>query len=89
MFLTVRRALAAAGVSFAELRVGALGFGSIGRATWELCRLRLGEPAAFVAVDPRLAGGAWPAALCRCDLISAPPAAERPSTSRRWLPAPS
>jgi predicted amino acid dehydrogenase len=69
MFLTVRGALAAAGVSFAQLRVGALGFGSIGRATWELCRLRLGEPAAFVAVDPRLPGGADPAALSRCDLI--------------------
>jgi hypothetical protein len=69
MFLTVCRALAAVGASFAELRVGALGFGSIGRATWELCRTRLGEPGAFVAVDPRLARSPDPAALADCDLI--------------------
>lgn len=56
MFLTVKLVLDTLGKTFADMHVGALGFGSIGRATSTLCRILLGEPASFRFVDPRVSG---------------------------------
>lgn len=52
MFLTVRRVLRETGRDWSRARVAALGFGSIGRATFALCQAMLGEPAAMRIVDP-------------------------------------
>ncbi len=58
MFLTVKLVLNTLGKTFAEMHVGVLGFGSIGKATWTLCHALLGEPTSFRFVDPRVLGGA-------------------------------
>lgn len=56
MVRTVRRVLLATGRRWTDLKVGVLGYGSIGRATLELARHVLGEPAAVLLSDPRVPG---------------------------------
>ena len=67
MVLTVEKALASTGRSWASERVGVLGFGSIGQAVLALARHRLGEPAALAIQDPRHDAGVD--SLADCTLI--------------------
>ncbi len=69
MYLTVERVLSAVCASFRDLHVASLGFGSIGRSTWELCRHLLGEPRSHRILDPRVPGAAT--SLDGCTLVLA------------------
>jgi predicted amino acid dehydrogenase len=74
MFLTVRRVLRDSGREWTRAHVAALGFGSIGQATFALCRALLGEPASLRVIDPSVSHVPWGALATTiegCDLVIA------------------